>query len=61
MSEATNAINYSIRSNLHQLTVQYPNKLAFNPFDDKRMYLNPLQSYHGINTLKKAIVFVYSV
>ena len=34
MSEKTNATIYSIRSN----------KLALNPFDDKRMYLNPLQS-----------------
>ena len=44
MSETTNATNYSIRSNLHQLTVQCQNKLALNPFDDKRMYLNPTQS-----------------
>ena len=44
MSETTNATNYSIRSNLHQLTVQYQNKLALSPFDDKRMYLNPIKS-----------------
>ena len=44
MSETTNATNYSICSNLHQLTVQYRNKLALKPFDDKRMYLNPIQS-----------------
>ena len=43
-SETTNGTNYSIRSNLHKLTVQYLNKLALNPFDDKRMYLNPIQS-----------------
>ena len=43
MSETTNATNYSIRSSLHQLTVQYQNKLALNPFDDKRMYLNPIK------------------
>ena len=44
MSETTNAKKYSIRSNLHQLTVQYQNKVALNPFDDKRMYLNRIQS-----------------
>ena len=44
MSETTNATNYSITSNLHQLTVQYQNKLALNPFDDRRMYLNPIKS-----------------
>ena len=44
MSETTNATNYSIRSNLHQLSVEKQNKLALNPFDDKRMYLNPIQS-----------------
>ena len=44
MSETTNATNYSIRSNLHQLAVQYQNKLALNPFDVKRMYLNPIKS-----------------
>ena len=44
MSEATNALNYSIRSNLHQILVEKRNKLALNPFDDKRMYLNPKQS-----------------
>ena len=40
MSETT----YSIRSNLHQLSVEKQNKLALNPFDDKRVYLNPIQS-----------------
>ena len=44
MSETTNATKYSIRSNLHHLTVQYQNTLALNLFDDKRMYLNPIQS-----------------
>ena len=43
MSETTNATNYSIRSNLHQLSVETQNKLALNTFDDKRMYLNPIQ------------------
>ena len=43
-SETTTATNYSIRSNTHNLTVQKQDKLALNPFDDKRMYLNPIQS-----------------
>ena len=43
-SETTTATNYSIRSNAHNLTVQKQDKLALNPFDDKRMYLNPIQS-----------------
>ena len=43
-SETTPATNYSIRSNAHSLTVQKQDKLALNPFDDKRLYLNPLQS-----------------
>ena len=36
--------NYSIRSDAHILTVQKQDKLALNPFDDKREYLNPIQS-----------------
>ena len=43
-SETTTATNYSIRSNAHSLTVQKQDKLALNPFDDKRVYLNPIQS-----------------
>ena len=43
-SETTTATNYSIRSIAHNLTVQKQDKLAVNPFDDKRMYLNPIQS-----------------
>ena len=43
-SETTTATNYSIRSNAHNLTVQKQDKLDLNPFDDKRMYLNPIQS-----------------
>ena len=38
MHETTNATNYSIRSSLHQLSVEKQNKLALNLFDDKRMY-----------------------
>ena len=37
MSETTSATNYSIRSNLHNITVEKQNKLALNPFDDKRV------------------------
>ena len=43
-SETTTATNYSIRSNANNLTVQKQDKLALNPFDDKCMYLNPIQS-----------------
>ena len=42
MSETTSATNYSIRSNLHKLKVEKQNKLALNPFDDRRVYLNPI-------------------
>ena len=44
MSETTSATNYSKRSNLHLLSVEKQNKLALNPFDDKRVYFNPIQS-----------------
>ena len=43
-SQTTTATNYSIRSDAHNLTVQKQVKLALNPFDDKRVYLNPIQS-----------------
>ena len=42
-SQPTTAIKYSIRSDAHNLTVQKQDKLALNPFDDKRVYLRPLQ------------------
>ena len=38
------ATNYSIRSDAHNLNVQRQDELALNPFDDKRVYLNPIQS-----------------
>ena len=44
MSETTNARNSSVRSNLHQISVEKQNKLALNPFDDKRMYIHPIKS-----------------
>ena len=37
MPETTNATNYSIRSNIHNITVEKQSKLALNPFDDKRI------------------------
>ena len=37
-SQTPTAANYSIRSVAHILTVQKQDKLALNPFDDKRMY-----------------------
>ena len=43
-SETTTATNHSIRSNAHNLTVLKQDKLALNPFDDKRLYFNPIQS-----------------
>ena len=43
-SQTTTATNYSIRSDAHNLTVQKQDKVALNPFDDKRVYLNPIQS-----------------
>ena len=53
MSETKNATNYSIRSNSHQLTVQYQSKLALNRFDDKRMYLSPIQSLPWVKHTQK--------
>ena len=43
-SETSSSTNISIRSNLHNLTVEKQNELALNPFDDKRLYINPIQS-----------------
>ena len=42
--QTTTATNYSIRSDANNLTVQKQDKLALTPFDDKRVYLNPIQS-----------------
>ena len=44
MSETTNATNDSVRSNIHNITVEKQNKLALSPFDDIRVYLYPIQS-----------------
>ena len=43
-SETSSSTNISIRSNLHNLTVEQQPKLCLNPFDDKRLYINPLKS-----------------
>ena len=43
-SETSSSTNISFKSNLHTLTVEKQNKLALNPFDDKRLYINPIQS-----------------
>ena len=43
-SHTTTATKASIRSDAHNLTVQKQDKLALNPFDDMRVYLNPIQS-----------------
>ena len=55
-SQTTTATNYSIRAHTEgaslNLTVQKHGKLALNPFDDKRVYLNPIQILTmGINIL----------
>ena len=52
-SKTTTATNYSIHSNAHNLTVQKQDKLALNPFDDKRVYLNPIQSLPWENYTQK--------
>ena len=43
-SETSSSTNISIRSNSHSLTVEKQNKLALTPFDEKRLYINPIQS-----------------
>ena len=43
-SETSSSTNISFRSNLHNLTVEKLPKLCLNPFDDKRLYINPIQS-----------------
>ena len=43
-SETSSSTNISIRSNLHNLTVEKQPKLCLNPFDDKRLFINPINS-----------------
>ena len=43
-SQTTTATKNSIRSDAHNLIVQKQDKLALNPSDDNRVYLNPIQS-----------------
>ena len=52
-SETSSSTNISIRSNLHNLTVEKQNKLALNPFDDKRLYINPIQSLPWVKHTQK--------
>ena len=40
----TNATSYSVRSSLRQLSGKEQNKLALNPFNDKFINLNTIQS-----------------
>ena len=42
--ETSSSTNISIRSKLHNLTVEKQPKLCLNLFDDKRLYINPIQS-----------------
>ena len=44
-SQTSSSTNISIRSKLHNLTVEKQNKLALNPFDDKRLHINEIQSF----------------
>ena len=60
-SETSSSTNISIRSNLHNLTVEKQNKLALNPFDDKRLYINSIQSLPWDKHTQKVIVLVYIV
>ena len=43
-SETSSSTNISIRPKLHNLTVEKQPKLCLNPFDDKPLYINPIQS-----------------
>ena len=43
-SETSSSTNISIKSNLHKLTDEKQPKMCLNPFDDKRLYINPIQS-----------------
>ena len=57
-NKTTRQTNYSIRSNHHQMSVESQNKLALNlffmiNFDDKRLYLNNIQSLHWDNHTQK--------
>ena len=60
-SQKTTATNYSIRSDAHIITVQKQDKLALNPFHDKRMYLNPTQSLPWNKHNKVDILLEYFV
>ena len=44
-SQISSSTNISNRSKLHNLTVEKQNKLTLNPFDDKRLHINEIQSF----------------
>ena len=44
-SQTSSSTNISIRSKLHNLTVEKQNKRALNAFDDKRLHINGIQSF----------------
>ena len=44
-SQTSSSTNKSIRSKLHNLTVEKQNKLTLNLFDDKRLHINEIQSF----------------
>ena len=46
-SETSSSTNITIRSNLHNLTFEKQPKLCLNPFDDKRLYINPIKFTMG--------------
>ena len=52
-NKITNQKNYSIRSNNHTLSVVSQNKISLNPFDDKRLYINSIQSLPHDNHYQK--------
>ena len=54
MSETTSATIFSTSTDLHKLSVEKQNKLALNLFNDKRVYLNPIQSLSWDKHTQKA-------
>ena len=58
-SETSSSTNISIRSNSHNLTVEKQPKLCLNPFDDKRLYINPIQSLPWDKHTKKRRLPLY--
>ena len=44
-SQTSSSTNISIRSKLHNLTVEKQNKLTLNPFYDKRLHISEIQCF----------------